>query len=555
MKKVLALILSLAMILCCLPAVYASETPYATIVTGSDFQAGPEKAVARLKNILALAKADGITVNGGIFGGDYANAVGVGPDGVISSIRSTVADAYPGIILNNMLFIEGNHDVNGMEIASTGLHDLGSYLVYSMNEDDYSRGQGSLTYGSLKITAVADALNKALSSLVTKEEKRPVFIVTHVPLHHTSRSSYADNLYSKYVFDVINAAAEKLDIVFLFGHNHSSSYDDYIGGSVNYITKGGNIRIPIPDTAQKGENGYTNETLNFTYMNCGYLGYSRNGTTEPSTNILTACFIEITTDKITVKRYSESGLYSTNTITRINNSSARQTKNTDAEVMTCSETTFISGVSELTPGMSYIIASSATEGECFAAKSTAMITATSSAYLGLRDEAVAVTVSDDVASITTTDSSVIYTADDIGGNIYLRNAANGLYLSVTKYAADSTFSASHTDIELVAKAKLGDSAVCTLDGGQLRVGGYLIHHSSSYYFYAKSSSATQVLYEGKLPETYEPTEPVDPVTPPTKTCNHICHKTGVYRILWMVINFVSRLFGVNQYCSCGARHW
>ena len=54
-------------------------------------------------------------------------------------------------------------------------------------------------------------------------------------LHFSGRASSlygnGDNLYSSYLFDVINTAAEDLDIVYLYGHNHSKGWDNYIGGS------------------------------------------------------------------------------------------------------------------------------------------------------------------------------------------------------------------------------------------------------------------------------------------------------------------------------------
>ncbi|HHU83547.1 MAG TPA: DUF4832 domain-containing protein [Clostridiales bacterium] len=40
-----------------------------------------------------------------------------------------------------------------------------------------------------------------------------------------------------------------------------------------------------------------------------------------------------------------------------------------------------------------------------------------------------------------------------------------------------------------------------------------------------------------------------------ETCGHICHASGFLGFIWRIINFFNKLFGINQYCSCGAAHW
>ena len=152
--------------------------------------------------------------------------------------------------------------------------------------------------------------------MIAAGDTRPVIVLTHVPLHHTRRDSGGDNLYSSYIFDVLNQAAKTLDIIFLFGHNHSSSYDDYIGGSVNLLAPGDEIRLP--DRANKSTSTYLTQTLAFTYANCGYVGYSGNGVSDTSTNALTVGCIRLTENSIRFVRYSENGLYSIDYIARKN---------------------------------------------------------------------------------------------------------------------------------------------------------------------------------------------------------------------------------------------
>ncbi len=35
-------------------------------------------------------------------------------------------------------------------------------------------------------------------------------------------------------------------------------------------------------------------------------------------------------------------------------------------------------------------------------------------------------------------------------------------------------------------------------------------------------------------------------------CSHSCHNNGFF---WRIVNFFNRLFGINEYCECGAWHW
>ncbi len=174
------------------------------------------------------------------------------------------------------------------------------------------------------VKETAKTLESSLDSLLSSGDKRPVIVLTHVPLHHTTRNSAGDNMYSSYIFSVLNKAAKKLDIIYLFGHNHSDDHDDYIGGSVNFMAPGDKIRIPLSD--RTGEDCYTDETLNFTYTNCGYIGYSDNNVTETSTNVLTLGAIRLFANKIVILKYTEEGLFRQDTVRRVNSASKNDMK-------------------------------------------------------------------------------------------------------------------------------------------------------------------------------------------------------------------------------------
>ena len=58
------------------------------------------------------------------------------------------------------------------------------------------------------------------------------------------------------------------------------------------------------------------------------------------------------------------------------------------------------------------------------------------------------------------------------------------------------------------------------------------------------------------PETPPYTDPVIEPRPQPETCSHICHSTNPFlRVVWKVLNFFNRLFGINKTCACGEAHW
>ncbi|MBQ4644174.1 MAG: VWA domain-containing protein, partial [Clostridia bacterium] len=322
---------------------------YAVIFTASDLQGG-DAAYTNFASLLNVAKTDAYAdpPDGILLGGDY-NDGSETVEANVSAILGSVQSVYPDYSVDDMILVQGNHD--SAPYHATGAHEFEHYNVYVMNINDYPRAQAADTANEQKIKDLAANLETYLEQLKNTGDTRPVFITTHTPMHHSVRGDsnagdYGDTLYSKYVFDVVNEYGQYLDIIFLFGHNHSSNYDDYIGGAVNYIAKGETMRVPIPDKAQQGANGYTDETLNFTYMNYGYVGYTNNTESETSTNTLTIGAIELCTTTIELTRYSQSGVYTTETIQRVN------PLTTDPYVKVNGETTGTEGNSSIVYGVS-----------------------------------------------------------------------------------------------------------------------------------------------------------------------------------------------------------
>jgi hypothetical protein len=194
-----------------------------------------------------------------------------------------------------IITIQGNHDpYNTLGLPSINYFETDKYIVYVINEDDYPYNEDE---SSKEI--VSNTSNKLDSYLKQLTGSKPVFIVTHVPLHYSTRNNGEDNKYAYILFNTINKY-NNLDIVFLFGHNHSSTFDDYIGGSINYIPKGSTIKV----------GGTTEEVkLNFTYLNAGYIGNSQNTNTDTSTNLLTVTGIKVKKDELEIQKYCRDGLY------------------------------------------------------------------------------------------------------------------------------------------------------------------------------------------------------------------------------------------------------
>ena len=303
--------------------------PDAVIFCASDYQAEPgwDAPSANLSAILDAAVSG---INGFIMCGDYTNGARVyecqlSPDESISEIRGIVRDKAPDVSEDSMIFIQGNHDAMTDEISSSGLHEFDDYLVYVLNtQNDFPWKQGKTAGALSKVKASSEALGACLTELADRGETRPVIIAGHVPLHFTARTSSrhttGDNMYSSLVFDVVNEAGKDLDIIYLFGHNHSKGWDCYMGGSSVMRKAGDSVLIPELNETSVTTDKYTEETLTFTYMNAGYTGYYMNcgpeelnkGTWkeyDAADTALTGTVIEIYGDRVEISRYAADGLH------------------------------------------------------------------------------------------------------------------------------------------------------------------------------------------------------------------------------------------------------
>ncbi len=321
--KIISFALTIAIVLSVSCTSFAKKSAfddgaYASIVTGSDFQDSLYfGAYERFENILYLMKNDGLeTPHSMLMGGDFTKILFDYATPGITLIRKGLSEVYPDMNTNNLVCVQGNHDNTSSGFTKTGFYDMGEYCLYAINENDFTWMQRLRPLDENKVKALADDIEFNLNEMIESNDLRPVIVMTHVPLHYTDRSEGGDNKFASYIFDVLNKEGEKLDITFLFGHNHSSDYDDYIGGSVNFLAPGETILIP--DAEKSGEGNYTEEKLNFVYTNFGYIGYSGNTLSDTSTNELTIGVIRLCNNSINYIKYSDDGLFTIEKIERKN---------------------------------------------------------------------------------------------------------------------------------------------------------------------------------------------------------------------------------------------
>ena len=210
------------------------------------------------------------------------------------------------------VLVQGNHDPRntGGGTSATGNNDpaSGAYGVYVLNERDYP------WYGGTEagVKAAASDLQTYLDDKLDKKFSAPIFVISHLPLHYSMRTWVeGDARYAKYIFDVLNNySAHGLNIIYLFGHDHSQGWDDYLGGSKVFLAPGDRINI-----ADGTETGYTSQELKFVYMNAGFMGYYKNHNTQTSAldepfydikDLTMSCFV-ISDNSVRITRYCCTG--------------------------------------------------------------------------------------------------------------------------------------------------------------------------------------------------------------------------------------------------------
>jgi hypothetical protein len=384
MRKVLSFLISLLMVFTLiLPnanVVQAEEDVY-TILAASDFQAMGSSWQAA--NATAKANMNAIVqqvvqhhdVDAFLFGGDYSS--------VSHSDAYYCMQGYNELldVLNKnglgntkKFFVKGNHDRVALDFEMpTGGYEEDAFAVYIINEADYmSEMQDEAT-----VRATAAKLRSWLNAQTVGE--KPIFVITHVPLNYSTRSRIkGDAQYAQYLVDVLNEAGERgLNIVFLYGHNHST-YSDYMGGTTNFIAKG--EKMWVSDTAGVARAPHQ-ETIHFTYMNAGYsclYNTSSGDSTSAVDTAFTMSVFQIRGDDVTISRYDAKGLHALQQSQGRFNNSDHTSLGYTPDTSTCASPYTVYGtvegevihsgevyyklVDQLSAGKQYIFADSQTEG-------------------------------------------------------------------------------------------------------------------------------------------------------------------------------------------------
>ena len=359
LKRMLSVILALSMVLSPIMALAeevgeaiatATDDPLAVVYAASDFQprkqSGTDSSgnptygdfsiydgMKQMTSIITKIKekynsSNNNAVTGALIGGDvsnyskynnnwngyaYNNDPAMTEDGAYA-IENVLYKGF-GLSREEIVMIQGNHDFYVAPFDNTGAHDTEQYGVYAINEKDFMYRQNLSANGEDTIKKTAADLDAYLQAKLAQHYNKPIFILGHVPLHHNIRTE--DNVHSRYIFDVVNeAAGQGLTIFFLFGHNHGSGYDAHLGEGSIYLPIGDTICIPTGTSSTVSVNsttttttyGFTQEKLNFVYMNYGYVGYINPGKTSVDTT-LTSTVFAIYKDRVVVERYDANGLH------------------------------------------------------------------------------------------------------------------------------------------------------------------------------------------------------------------------------------------------------
>ncbi len=314
MKRIVIFALSLTVLLSAFSAFsalpVAAEQIVATeedviLLAGSDFQVS-NNDTGRVENLLEILSLHGLTrADGAFLVGDYT------PDSRESNTSSegiaALKEVFRPVVGENMLFTQGNHDhKDTVGLAKDGNNDpaSGKYGVFVINENQRMEFNYTYTYDTTK--QAADDLKAYLDDKAAQGFTKPIFVLNHIGLHWGNRTiEQGVGAHAELLVKVLNEAGAKgLNIIYLYGHNHGSGYDDFLGNAAVYLKKGDQMEVCVsePETAQKLQ--HTTYTLNFTYMNAGYIGYVNSPDSAVDCALTMSVFL-VRDNEVIITRYDE----------------------------------------------------------------------------------------------------------------------------------------------------------------------------------------------------------------------------------------------------------
>ncbi len=277
------------------------------LIAGSDFQAGTwDKNMSNVNAILGgIKNTDGYELfDGMLFPGDFTPSHG--HDAATEGIG--VLDEFSnGFVIGNKYYAEGNHDAPTVEKLNPYANNDpvgGTFGVFVIHEEDYGQ------FGGTSANDPAADLKAYFDEKIASgwDTKKPIFVMTHVPLHFNWRtvSDYGAGKNAQGIVEALNYGGENgFNVIFLFGHNHSSDYDAYVGGSAIYLAKGDTMLIAKPENYKE----YQEVELKFTYMNAGYVGYFADTGCGVDTTLTMTTFRIQEDGSVIITRYDKNGYH------------------------------------------------------------------------------------------------------------------------------------------------------------------------------------------------------------------------------------------------------
>ena len=304
-KRILSALLVLVMVFALVPvnARAASAAPVDSVAFFSDLHTSSSNSKTTLvKNTfssianVAASKVSAVFSVGDVFSSNESQNIS-SLSSVTSAIRSGLNDETVHVD-----YVWSDHDRYGGVANITGLvygagadgiygnADDGNYYVYFISMSDMTTNP---RYG-ITTTFTSSKLTDFTNAVATLDHTKPLFVVSHMPL----LDNRGDNGHAYEWCQVINAAAEDMDVALFYGHNHR--YDkltDYFYG--------------VGDTMSVEDNGTTRKvTLNFVHACAGYMEPKSTGSYSSSTSRMeVALLVNINADSIQYVTVNANGIY------------------------------------------------------------------------------------------------------------------------------------------------------------------------------------------------------------------------------------------------------